>query len=551
MRGGFTDGGVSGVGNEFVQALMANQGFDKYISDKIGALAKADTIATATNLLYYDLSHLIQFTYPYRELIPRISRLPRVAADGGNAFHWKRITGIGTNNVSAGVSEGNRGARTSVLEQDMMAAYKTLGKESSVTFEARLAGRNLSPEVLGISIQSALRDLRINEEKILINGNSSLPLGTTPTPTLAASVIAGITPSFANAAVYVACVALSGFAYNTYTPYSSVTGLGGIPGQVTKVNAGGQSTDTFGGGSARPSAIAAVTPNGTTQAIVATCSLVAGATNYAWYVGTTAGSPSTMYLAGITPSNQVVLTKIPPSTNQPLSALYVGGLPQDNSTNILVPDGVLTQILGAVTGPDPGRAMSTNPFSPSGVSYSAGGSIIYTMPNGNTGLTISGININEFDAVLQAAFEQYKVGFDRIMMSATDMIDSFGQMLNQASAANIFRMLFESSDGQIRAGQKVTSYLNKFMNNTLEVEVHPWLTPGTIIFWSDRTPYEVSNIANLLEAKVRQDYYQIQWPWTSRRYEYGVYVDETFPMYFTPAFAAIINKNPSSGNSVF
>ncbi len=432
----------------------------------------------------------------------------------------------------------------------MIAAYKTLGKESSVTFEARLGARNLQPEVLGISVQSALRDLMINEEKILINGNASLPLGTTPTPTLVLTT-GGTTPTFANAAVYVACVALSGFGYTNYTAYNSTTGLGGIPGQVTKVNAGGQSTDTYGGGSAAPSAIATATPNGTTQSITATVTAVAGAAGYAWFVGLTAASPSTMYLAGITPSNQVILKGVPAATNQPLSSLYVSGNPQDNSTNILVPDGVLSQIFGGITGPDPGRAMATNPVVPGGVTFSPGGAIIYTMATANTGLTVAGVTISEFDAVLQAAYEQYKVGFDRIMISATDMIDSFGAMLNQASAANIFRILFESQDGQVRAGQKVTSYLNKFMNNTLEVEVHPWLAPGTIIFWSDRTPYELSNVANIIEAKVRQGYYQIQWPWTSRRYEYGVYVDEAFPIYFTPAFAVITNKNPSTGTKTF
>ena len=71
------------------------------------------------------------------------------------------------------------------------------------------------------------------------------------------------------------------------------------------------------------------------------------------------------------------------------------------------------------------------------------------------------------------------------------------------------------------------------------------------MFWSDRSPYELSGVGNILEAKVRQDYYQIQWPWKSRRYEYGVYVDEAFPMYFTPAWALITNKNPTSGTFVF
>jgi hypothetical protein len=538
--------GPNGIGNEFLQALMANEKFNKYLEAK--GLTKADTIQQGTNLLWYDLKPVVQMLYPYRELIPRISKLPRVQADGGNAYHWKRIVNINPNNVSAGVSEGNRGARIAITEQDMTAAYKTLGLESSVTFEARLGSRNLSPEVLGISIQSALRSLMIQEEQILINANASMPLGTTPTPTL--TTPSG-SSSFTGSAVYVACVAMTGLGFVNYTAYNSATGLGGIQGQVTKINADG-SSDVFGGGSAAPSAIASATPSGTTQVISANVSIVPGAMAYAWFVGSS-GAASNMYLAGITPSNAAIFTKIPASTNQPLSSLYVNGNPQDNSTNVLLPDGILPQIFGAILGPSPGQAMATNPILPSGVSLSQGGSIIYNCPTGNSGLTLSGTNILEFDQVLRAAYDQYKLGYDRILISAADMLDTFGAMLTESSAANLYRIFFDADQetGRIVAGRKVTSYLNKFFNNTLDVEVHPYLPPGTIMFWSDRSPYELSSVANLLEARVRQDYYQVQWPWKSRRYEYGVYVDEVFSLYFSPAFALITNKNPSTGTMTF
>lgn len=542
--------GAGGGGNPFAQGLLTNDNFIEKLAKRVEALSKADTIAQSTNLLWYDLSRIVQQVYPYRELIPLLSRLPRTPGDGGNAFHWKRITGINVSGVSAGVSEGNRGARIALGEQDMLAKYKTLGLESSTTFEARLGARNLSPEVLGLAVQSTLRSLRINEEAILVIGNSSLPLGTTPTPTLAHGAVSGQTGTFTGA-IYVACVALAGFGYINYKTYNSVSLSGGVPGQVTKINADG-SSDTFGGGSAAPSAIATVTPTGT-ECATATVTPVVGAMAYAWFVGSTAASPSTMYLAGITPTNRAIFTAVPAATNQPLSALYVGGNPQDNSTNILTQDGVLTQIFGAITGPDPGRAMSTNPLVPSGVTFAASGAINYTMASGNTGLTIAGSTINEFDAVFRAAWEQYKLGFDRIMMSATDMQNTFGAMLNQSAASNIFRLLFDADEetGRIVAGRKVTSYMNKFTNKVLDVETHPFLPPGTILFWSDRMPYEVSGVGNIIEAKVRQDYYQIQWPWRSRRYEYGVYVDEGFPVYFAPGFATITNINSPTGSPVF
>lgn len=534
------------IGNEFLEALMASEKFNKYLETR--GLEKADTFSQATNLLWYDLKNVVQMLYPYRELIPRISKLARVGADGGNAYHWKRIVGVNMTGISAGVSEGNRGARISVSEQDMTAAYKTLGLESSVTFEARLGSRNLSPEVLGISVQSALRSLMIQEEQILINGNASMPLGVTPTPTLTTPTG---TSTWNGSAAYVVAVALSGFGYTSYSTYNSSTGLGGIQGQVTKINADG-SSDTYGGGSAQPSAVATATPTGTTEVLTASVTAVSGAVGYAWYVGQT-NTNATLYLAGITPSNQATFTKAPASTNQPLSALLVSGSFQDNSTNILVPDGILPQVWGAILGPSPGQFMATNPVLPSGTSFSQGGSLLYNMATGNTGLTINGSTIYEFDEILRAAYDQYKVGYDRILMSSADMLDTFGNMLNQSSAANLYRIWFDADEqnGRIVAGRKVTSYMNKFFNNTLDVEVHPFLPPGTIIFWSDRSPYELSGVANLLEARVRQDYYQVQWPWKSRRYEYGVYVDEVFSLYFSPAFALITNKNPSTGTVSF
>src|SRR5580700_4149909 len=540
--------GPSGIGNEFVNALLNDERFVTNMSKRLGTLTKADTIQQATNLLWYDLAPVVQMLYPYRELIPRISRLPRVPGDGGNAFRWKRITGINVNGASSGVSEGNRGARIAIAEQDLVAAFKTLGFESSVTFEARLGARNLTPEALGISVQSSLRSLMIDEEKILINADSSVPLGTTPTPSLVAGAVTGYTGSFSSGTVYVVCVALTGMGYLGYSPFNSVSNLGGVVGQVTKINAD-NSVDTFGGGSAQPSAETS-TSTTSTQCVTATVTPVSGAFAYAWFVGSATGAE---YLAGITPSNQAILTKYPAATNQPIGNLKVGASYADNSTDQLVPDGVLTQVFGTVTGPSPGQTMSTNPILPSGISFSPGGSIIYTMPAGNTGLTLAGSNFAEIDAVLRAAYDQYKIGFDRILISAADVLDSFGAMLGQGSNANGFRMLFDADQetGRIVAGRRVTSYLNKFFNNTLDVEVHPYVPPGCILFWSDRSPYELSGVANLLEARVRQDYYQIQWPWKSRRYEYGVYVDETFPIYFTPAFAAIINKNPTTGSFAF
>ncbi len=516
-----------------LRRALSSREFDELVKAVAERVSKADTITQATGLLWYDLRPIVQLLYPFKELIPRISRLPRVPGDGGNAYHWKRITAINLNNLSVGVSEGNRGGRIAIEVQDQTAVYKTLGLESDVTFEARLGAMNLIPDALGNSIQSNLRSLMIGEEQTLILGNASTALGVTPTPTLTAG---GSGSAFAAGTVYVRCVALSGFGWLN----SSVQN--GVPGQITRTNADG-STDTYGGGSAQPSAEASVSVTAG-QNVTATVTPVPGAVAYAWYWSQTQGAET---LGAITTTNQVILAGMPSGT-QPITALQVNGAYVDNSTNALLPDGIISQIFGGVFGPAPGTAMATNATLPNGITITGSGALVMTLPTGNSGLTFSGTNIEEFDALLRAAYDQYKLGFDRILMSAADVTHWTGEFFN-TSANSPFRFFatVDQATGLYLAGQSVNAYRNKVMGNTLEIEVHPYVPPGTIIFWSDRVPYELSGVPNILEAHVRMDYYQIQWPWRSRRYEYGVYVDEVFTCYFCPAFAIINNVNPPTG----
>jgi hypothetical protein len=537
---------------EQLSAILGDPKFMADLTKAIGQnLNKADTVSTGTGLVWYDLRPVVQMLYPFKQLIPLVSRLPRVPGDGGTAVHWKRVVGVNVGNISIGVSEGNRGARIAITEQDQLATYKTLGLESSATFQARWASKNLSPEALGIAVQAALRSVMIGEEQIVILGNASTPLGVTPTPSLAAG---GTTGSWGGTVtVYVIAVALSGQGWQGYTPYNPTTMAGGVPGQISKVNVGG-STDTFGGGSAQPSAEASISGVTTAQVVTASVTAVVGAVGYAWYVGTATGAET---LAGITSGPQAIFTKNPGSLAQPVTALKVGSSYQDNSTNQLVFDGVLSQIYGSVTGSAPGTAMSTNPSLPVVATGSLGisansGAIILNMSAGNTGLTISGQNVTEFDAVLQAAWDQYKVPFDRILMSSTDIVINLAPFLNSFTGTDyLFMAQADGTPSRIVAGRRVTTYMNKVTNTTLDIDVHPNVPPGTVIFWSDRIPYELAGISNVLELHTRQDYYQMEWPIVQMRYEFGVYCDEVLIGWFMPAFAVINGLNTPAGTPKF
>ena len=91
------------------------------------------------------------------------------------------------------------------------------------------------------------------------------------------------------------------------------------------------------------------------------------------------------------------------------------------------------------------------------------------------------------------------------------------------------------------AGISIGSYLNKATGKLVKFEVHPNCPAGTMLFYSDGLPYKLSGVNELLRILCRRDYYQIEWPLKTRRYEYGVYMDEVLQNYFPPAFGVVTN----------
>ena len=73
----------------------------------------------------------------------------------------------------------------------------------------------------------------------------------------------------------------------------------------------------------------------------------------------------------------------------------------------------------------------------------------------------------------------------------------------------------------------------------IPIHLHPNVPPGTILFYTDVFPYPLSNVSNVIQYRLLRDYYQIEWPLRTRRYEYGVYLHTVLQNYFPPAFMTL------------
>ena len=473
------------------------------------SLSKAFTQSNSatSGLTAYDLEAPAKTLYPV--LTPLRNMLPRVSGKGGIQANWRAITAINTTNVSAGVSEGNRGGVISTTVADYLAAYKGIGLEDSVTFEADYAAQGFD-YVKARATQGLLRGLMIQEERIILGGNTSVALGTTPTPTVSDVTTGGSLA--ANTAYSVICVAL------TLEGYMNNSVANGLTAVVARTNADG-STDNIGNGVSRKSSAGAVTTandGNATHCIAATVTAVAGAYAYAWYAGT-GGSER---LEAITTINSVKLTALA-GTGQLASALPAA----DNSLNALAFDGFLTLL------------------------HKAGSnSYVKTMATGTAGtgtpLTSDGAGgIEEFDEAFRSFWDNYRLSPTTIWVSSQEMNYIRKKVLGGTSTA-AQRFVFQAAQNGFLGGTHIKGYTNPFTmgeGEEIPIKLHPNMPAGTVMFTTESLPYPLSGVTNVAQIRTRQEYYSVEWPRTTRKYEYGVYADEVLQHYFPPSLGVITN----------
>lgn len=468
------------------------------------ALAKG--INQALGLVAYDLQA------PALSLIPVITpirnMLPRVKANGGTATNWMAVTGINTSKQNPGVSEGNRGAVVATQVTQYTAAYRGIGLEDFVTFEADDASEGFQ-DVKATAALNLLRSVMIQEEKVLLGGNSSLAFGTTPTPTVAASASGGTIG--ASVAVSVICVAL------THDGFFRSTVAAGLPAGVqVKTNADG-TTDNFGGGVAQKSAAAAVTVSaGTTNSVTGRVAPVAGAVAYAWYAGT-AGAE---HLFAITTINSVVITSLP-GASQLASALPAS----DQSQNALVFDGILTfAAKGATNGAYNGVLADGTLGTGSGFTSDGAGGIV------------------EITTAFRYFWDNYRLSPDTIWCSAQELTNISKKIIANGGAPLVrFTQDMAAQHSNITGGVLVDALLNPITQTMVKLRIHPDITPGTVLFTTSSIPYPMSGVGNVMQVKTRREYYQIDWPLRSRKNEIGVYADELLQVYATFSLGTISN----------
>jgi hypothetical protein len=240
---------------------------------------------------------------------------------------------------------------------------------------------------------------------------------------------------------------------------------------------------------------------------------VRGAVAYAWYWGA-AGSER---LGAVTTINSVAITAATGGANQLASTLPAA----DNSTSSLEFDGLLT----IASKPGMGayfRALATG-------SAGVGSS-----------LTGAGGRIVEIDEALASFYDLYRLQPNEIHMNFRQFQKITNIVLGQTNPNVQFTVDANASQAMV-AGRNVGKYLSPITGEMIDLVVHPNMPPGTMFFRTTRTPAYLDGVSDMCRIRTRREYYQIEWPLRTRKYEYGVYADEVLQHFFPPSLGIISN----------
>lgn len=474
-----------------------------------GDLAKtySQSGSATSGITAYDLEAGAKLLFP--AMTPLRNIIPRVSGKGGTQANWRAVTGINTGNAGIGVSGGNRGVVTATSTADYTAVYKGIGLDDFVTFEADFAAEGFD-DVKSLATGNLLRAVMIGEEKVILGGNNSVNLGTAGTPTVTDTATGGSLAAATAFSVRVVALTLDG--------YLAASVAGGLPLSGSRTLADG-TVESYNAGTSLKSAAGTVTTasdGNATHALKVSWAVTNGAVAYALFWGA-AGAET---LGAITTINSFVITAAASGTQ-----LVTAGFGSDFSANGLLFDGLLTQAFKSGSGAYV-KALATG------------------TPGIGTTLTGDGAGgVVEIDAALQSFWDNYRLSPDTIWVNSQQMND-IGKKILAGNSNSAQRFSFNVDQGLIAGGIVVRSYLNKFSMDGMKeipIKIHPNLPAGTVLFTTSLLPYPLSNVSNVMQIRARRDYYAIEWPLRTRKWEYGVYADEVLQHYFPPSLGVITN----------
>jgi hypothetical protein len=438
------------------------------ISKETIALIKAATngVNSSTGIQGVDLTALISLVpveTPFRNMMPR--ETPDM---GSKVAEWRALLNINNQQPNPSVAYDAAGNLAKIQEQDVFAPYEPLAMGYTVTEDSIALARGYA-NAKAVAIYNAINQWKIGEDRKTI-GACAFALTAPTTPTLATATTGGTIPLSTAVHVGVAVRSMSGYFYGT--------------------------------GNSQGSAATITTGSGTsTNTVSATTASVRGGALFDWYQSPD-GATWHYYTSTTIPA--VTMTKVI-TTNQAAPALadISSTVPSfttagDNgSAGANEFNGLFATLAG-----DYGNNSIVTP----GTGTSSGASWI---DSAGAQFTASGGGIAQLDELNLAIYNAVKLSPTAYMLNPQEANSISNLVLDSPGAVTYLTMNDENGRGEIVAGGSIATYVNRAKPGAkIRLEVHPNVTPGTVIARTDKVNFPNSQITQVMGIRCQRDLYQ-------------------------------------------
>jgi hypothetical protein len=134
--------------------------------------------------------------------------------------------------------------------------------------------------------------------------------------------------------------------------------------------------------------------------------------------------------------------------------------------------------------------------------------------------------IVEIDAAFKSFWDNFRLSPDEMWCHSTESKNMAKKIVNAGTSSLVRFAGVQGSDPNITGGSSITKYWNRYTQRWVMVNTHPNISQGQIFFKTNEIPYPMAEVGVPNLVRCRRDYYQIEWPWVSRQYVYGIYTDQ-------------------------
>lgn len=118
--------------------------------------------------------------------------------------------------------------------------------------------------------------------------------------------------------------------------------------------------------------------------------------------------------------------------------------------------------------------------------------------------------------------QKFRADPAELICEGTDARRLADDILQKGGTTNYTLYLQQSDVPGVRAGMAVSEFQNPSTRNVVRILVHPFLAQGTAFLMSYQLPIPNSNVSNVVENVMCQDYLSIAWPVIDIAYRYSL-----------------------------